>query len=438
MSGVTSTRRPWRLACAVSMAFVLAACGNAWAGIDTASEEAPGVSETEIRVGGVASITSPVGDNFGDMFDGVKAYFEMVNGQGGVHGRMLRLVAEYDDNTQASKNLSSVRALIEEDKVFAVIPVATPIFAGASYLADRNIPTFGWVVNSEWALSDALMGPGTDGDVCLECAETFTYLPFIANLMGVKKVGVISYSAVQSKLCAEGQQAALNKYGFDVGFADTSLTFGFTDVSAQVARIRDSGIELLSTCMDGDGSARVSKALREAGLKSIKQYWPIGYDKDLLEQFPKEMEGVYMQSTTVPFELADYSPGLQTYLDWMDRTSGSVGETSLQGWVLADQLVKGLDAAGEDPTRQKVLDAIYAMTDYDADKIIVPTDWTRFKEENNGYQEGEPIPACLSFIQVKKGEFTPVFVTEDEPWACVDISSGTLPDEPLRPKDFGL
>lgn len=420
------------------MSLVLVACGNAWAGINTASEEAPGVTDSEVLVGGVAAITSPVGDNFGYIFDGVKAYFEKVNSEGGVHGRTLRLIAEYDDNTQASKNLASVRALVEEDRVFAVIPVATPIFAGASYLADRNIPTFGWVINSEWALSEALMGAGTDGDICLDCAETFTYLPFIAKLMGVSKVGVIAYSAAQSKQCAEGQQAALKKYGFDVAFTETSLTFGFTDVSAQIARIRDSGIELLATCMDGDGSARVSKALREAGLKNIKQYWPIGYDPKLLEQFPEEMEGVYMQSTTMPFEFADVSPGLQEYLKWMKKVDGQVGESSLQGWILADQLAMGLEAAGEKPTREKVLDGIYSQTDYDADNIIVKTDWTRFREPDNGYAEGDPIPACLSFIQVKDSEFTPVFVTEEEPWACVDTAKDTLPDAPLRPEDFGL
>jgi branched-chain amino acid transport system substrate-binding protein len=379
-----------------------------------------------------------VGESLGDIFDGVNAYFEMVNSQGGVHGRTIRVVAEYDDNTQASKNLASVRTLVEEDRVFAVLPVATPIFAGAPYLADRNIPTFGWVLNDEWTLGESLIGAGTTGIECLECTETFTYLPFIAQLMGVKKVGVLSYSAAQAKQCAEGQQGALKKYGFDVAFADTSLTFGFADISAQIARMKDSGIELLATCMDGDGSARVSKAMREAGLKDVKQYWPIGYDPKLLEQFPKEMEGVYMQSTTMPFNFVDSSPGLQSYFDWMEKTEGQVGESSLQGWILADEFTKALEAAGEEPTRQKLIDAIYSMTDYDADNILVGTDWTRFREPDNGRIEGDPVPACLSFIQVQDSEFEPVFVTEEEPWACVDISSDTLPDAPLTPEDFGL
>ena len=51
---------------------------------------APGVTDTEIRVGGVASVTNPLGGKYGDAFDGVKAYFDMINAeQGGLYGRKL-------------------------------------------------------------------------------------------------------------------------------------------------------------------------------------------------------------------------------------------------------------------------------------------------------------------------------------------------------------
>lgn len=424
------------IAFCAAFAIVASACGNAWGGTGATSAESAGVLPNEIRVGGVASITSPVGDNFKFIFDGVNAYFEMVNEEGGVHGRTINLVAEYDDGTQASKNLASVRTLVEEDEVFAVIPVASPIFTGGQYLADRRIPTFGLVINTEWSLSEALFGGGNDGDVCLDCAETFTYLPFIAKLMGVSRVGVISYSVVQSKQCSDGQKAALEKFGFEVPFVEQSLTFGFTDLSAQIARIKESGIELIATCMDGEGSARLSKAIREAGL-DIKQYWPIGYDQTLLDQFPEEMEGIYVQTTAVPFELADASPGLQTYLEWMDKTGGQVGETSLTGWLNADLFVKGLEEAGPDPTREKLIDAIYSLEDYDAGEIVLPVDFPELREDDEA-DANEPEPACLGFIQVQDGAFEPVFINEEEPWACVDVSKDTLPDEPLRPEDFGL
>ena len=48
----------------------------------------PGVTPTEIRVGGVATVTGdPTGNTDGSAFDGTAAYFDFINSQGGVCGR---------------------------------------------------------------------------------------------------------------------------------------------------------------------------------------------------------------------------------------------------------------------------------------------------------------------------------------------------------------
>src|SRR5262245_37120016 len=90
------------------VAILLASCGNAQ---DTSSSPTttsasgtsgssssnakfpavnqPGVTADAINVGGIASVTNPVGGKYGDSFNGVQAYFDMVNSQGGVYGRQL-------------------------------------------------------------------------------------------------------------------------------------------------------------------------------------------------------------------------------------------------------------------------------------------------------------------------------------------------------------
>ncbi len=101
----------------VGVAILAAACGNAErsgeqqgsaerpAGTTAPAGEVrevrePGVTATEIRVGGVASITKPINGPYGDSCKGVQAYFDMVNAQGGVHGRRLRLVACRDGRVE--------------------------------------------------------------------------------------------------------------------------------------------------------------------------------------------------------------------------------------------------------------------------------------------------------------------------------------------------
>ena len=63
------------------------------------SGQTDGVSAHEIRVGGLASITGPLGDQYGPVFDGAQTYFDMVNAQGGVFGRKIKLDARLDDAT---------------------------------------------------------------------------------------------------------------------------------------------------------------------------------------------------------------------------------------------------------------------------------------------------------------------------------------------------
>src|SRR5262249_32631942 len=142
----------------------------------------PGVSDTEIKVGGVASITNPLGGNYGDAFDGAQAYFDSVNKQGGVFGRQIKLVARRDDNTQASRNKDQTPALVEQDGVFAVLPVSTISFAGAKYLVDNKIPTFGWNINSEWSLGNNLFGE-KGSNLCFDCPNA--WMPYVMKQIGV-------------------------------------------------------------------------------------------------------------------------------------------------------------------------------------------------------------------------------------------------------------
>ena len=135
---------------------IAAACGNSriratattTAGGGTVAVDQPGVTDTEIRVGGIASVTNPLGTDYGAAFDGVKAYFEMVNSEGGIYGRDLELVTSA--TTSSGTNKAEVQGLLAQDNVFAALPIAALLFPGADVLAEAKIPTFGWNINEEW------------------------------------------------------------------------------------------------------------------------------------------------------------------------------------------------------------------------------------------------------------------------------------------------
>lgn len=86
-----ASSRLLRIAPAVAvLAVALAGCSNAAVKV-SAGGGAPGVSSTEVHVGSIANVTGPLSSDFAPVVNGVQAYFSMINAEGGVAGRKLKL-----------------------------------------------------------------------------------------------------------------------------------------------------------------------------------------------------------------------------------------------------------------------------------------------------------------------------------------------------------
>ena len=133
---------------------------------------APGVTDTEIRVGGVASVTNPLGGKYGDAFDGRRPTSTWSTPPAASTGASS--CSPPSATTSRPTTRSEVQGLLTQDHVFAVLPVATLLFTGAQTLVDQNVPTFGWTINPEWegTAKDARSQPVRPGRLVplLHCA----------------------------------------------------------------------------------------------------------------------------------------------------------------------------------------------------------------------------------------------------------------------------
>jgi ABC-type branched-subunit amino acid transport system substrate-binding protein len=104
------------------------------------AQNAPGVTATEIKIGQTMPYSGPV-TAFGTLGKGEAAYFNMVNDQGGVNGRKIKLIS-LDDGYAPPRTVEQTRKLIEQEEValiFSTIGTATNS-AIAKYLNERKIP----------------------------------------------------------------------------------------------------------------------------------------------------------------------------------------------------------------------------------------------------------------------------------------------------------
>ncbi len=389
---------------------------------DSPAVDQPGVTDSEIRVGGVATVTmNPTGVSYGPAYDGVKAYFAYINKtEGGVFDRKLVLASERDD--QLGKNREEAQALLAQDDVFAALPLATSLFTGAEVYAEDGIPAFGWQINAEWGSENNTPGPenlfGAAGSFnCFTCAQ-LGFATWLPTKLKLEKVGLLAYNVPQSTDCAVGNKNSFEKYDTaEVVFDDQSLAFGNPDFSPQVSQMVSEGVDFVIACIDFNGIINLRKEMLRQGLEAA-MVLPNAYEHETIEENQEFLNGLYVQTLFAPLETTPKPPAVKLFQKWMKKTGGNITENAIVGWINADLFVTGLKAAGPDFTQQKVVDAINAMTDYTANGFVPPVDWTTAHENDQD---------CYSFLKIVDGKFKPVFGKKGKPFLCFGDDLDTVP-----------
>jgi len=407
------------------LAVVALVSAAAWSmGASAAVRRAPsgqtdGVTATEIRVGGVGGYsTNPVGLPYHDINDGVNAYFAMINSQGGVNGRQLKLVKIRDDASQPIKNLLQTRALVEEDHVFAVMPVATINFSGARYLTKKGVPSFGYHISNDWENGLNLFGE-TGSTSCFDCVWPID--AWLAKKLGATRVGVIGYSVQIAQDCVRWKKNTYHHFGIKTPYVNDVLAFGFTESSfaADVQKIKNANLGMLATCMDSNGSLLVKQALNKAGV-NIPVQWGEGYNQEFINKYGNDLAGLHLSLSEQPFEDPMPSQGLQLFRQWMNTTGGNINKISEAGWEDADLFVTGLQKIGTNVTRQRLINAINRFKSWSAHGINSGVDWTTAHHDNSSGL------SCQAYVTVQNGKFVTEFGEPGKPFVCLDAKTKSL------------
>jgi branched-chain amino acid transport system substrate-binding protein len=122
------------LACAVAVT------GIAVTAASGAHRATPGITATEIKIGGTFPLTG-IAAAYKSIPAAAKAYFDYVNDHGGVNGRKINFEI-LDDSYDPSKTVPLTQQLVEKDGVFAVYGSlgTAPVLATWDYLNSHKVP----------------------------------------------------------------------------------------------------------------------------------------------------------------------------------------------------------------------------------------------------------------------------------------------------------
>ncbi|HXZ83307.1 MAG TPA: ABC transporter substrate-binding protein [Acidimicrobiales bacterium] len=397
---------------------VLAACGNAATTVST-SGNTQGVYPNRIVVGGLSSITGPLPADFAPAIAGAQAYFDLVNADGGVNGRKIDFAYRLDDQSDPSLDASQARTLVQQDHVFAVVPVATPSFSGGPFLSQHDVPTFGLNVNPnvDWA------GPSMYGNTGSYTAFTSAQLQaaYLAEQHDVRAAALIAYNISQSRQGCQGVANAFHQYGIRIAFEDLAVPVPAFDLQADVTRMKSLRVDMVTSCLDLTGDILLSHTMQQDGMTGVTQYWFDGYDVSALKTYASAMQGVYFMLQHVPFEVTQLYPRRYPSMDRFEAAlkryapGNPPSEAALAGWTSADLFVTGLRAIGRDVTRTRLVAAINKMTLYTAHGLVSPIDW---RTDHTGVST---IYNCSVFVQVQGNRFVPVYTTPPSVFSCFPV-----------------
>ena len=428
-----ASRGRWRLVVVPAALLLLASCANAPDQATVTKGAAPGVTSTQVSVGALATMSGPISADFAPIVAGVRAYLAWTNAHGGVAGRQVVLTHVADDGGNPSSNAVEARTLVQQDHVFAVVGVATAFFTGARYLAHTGTPTFGYALQDEWAGPRNLFAAYGS---TIDFSTLGPQIAFLGHRLHSRSLALMAYDVPQSAGVCSAARPALARLGLKVGYEDLSVPYG-GDVSSDVLRMRQAGVDLVVSCMDVTGNVQLSRTMQQNGMSGQSQLWLDGYNSSTLAAYAPLMRNTYFVVQHVPFEAASQMPGafpgLSDYLAAMRRYAPrDVGsEVAMEGWLSAATFVAGLRAAGPHPTQASVVSTINRLRSYTGGGLMTPVDW------RVAHTTTKP-PSCESFVRTSTSPsgrpvFKVAFATGSNIWVCFPMSGPVDLDHPVPP-----
>lgn len=358
-------------------------------------ETTRGITDDSIKVGGIVYDVY-----FGDARVGVEARLAEVNEAGGVHGRTIEVVEIVNDENDANTGREITQRLVEQEEVFALLPVMSGLFGGGDYIVENEVPTFGWGVNPAFCENEVAFG--ITGCVTNPSLETGS------NALGTvleehfgdtdRTVAFIGEDNDSGRGGLTLLSASVEDKGFEVVTADASLPAPpdpLGDASPFVADLLSSDggdapdVIYIQATLSG---TTIAAGLQDAGYEGMiitPSYSPLllgqpGYD------------GVYINTQI------DMDPTVEANVEMLEAVAAVAPDQQLNlavaaGYWAADMFVTALEETGEDLSVESFLATLNGGDfTYEVEGVVGPSEWPA--------NHGRSVP-CAALFRVDGQEF---------------------------------
>jgi ABC-type branched-subunit amino acid transport system substrate-binding protein len=383
----------------------------------------PGVTDDEIQYSALGTVTN---NSLGTCvlkcyLDGINAYFDYRNSEGGIYGRKLVVTKEVDD--EFGKNQQKALEIISANDTFGVF-ASSIIPNGWGEFAKVGWPVYGHFTDPGQAAHDNIFGSFNVD--CVTCTRVDT--AHLARAIGAKKIASLALGVSESsKKCGQSIVDSVALYsdemdGAKVAYQNANIAYGLPNgAGPEVTEMKNAGVDMVFGCFDLNTTKTFAQEMQRQGIGDVPIVHRGSYDAKFVAENAQIFEGDIVLATVRPLEAEVNDSDLGLYKKWMDKRGAELSEESLHGWAVADEAFQGLKKVGGPFDRQKVIDATNTIEGFTAGGIVPPIDFGRQHEaptQDDVATHGSK-PYCRVLLQVKAGKFA--FLkpsTKEKPFTC--------------------
>jgi branched-chain amino acid transport system substrate-binding protein len=319
-----------------------------------------GVGDKEIAIGQIIALTGPLADITPDIVNGAQAWFNAVNGKGGVNGRKVRLVT-LDDGYVPANTVKAAHQLIDEDRVFALLNVTgTGNVAAIMPLLDQEkppMPLFGPITGADQlrdpAMSNLFHIRASYGD---EVEKIVQHL----STLGIQRISVVYLDNGLGKSGLAGVQKAMDKRSMKI-YSSASVQQDASDIDKAVTALHDSRPEVIIMITTGKATVDFIKKYN-AQSKGMRFYsLSVMGTQATLRALGADGVGVVVTSV-VPFPWSQSIPAAKEYRAAMQKSGfTNLSFIGFEAFLNAKAMTEGMRRAGRDLTRPRFVAALEGM-----------------------------------------------------------------------------
>jgi len=351
----------------LALALVLALTAPAFAA------DAPGVTATEVKVGGIFPFSGPA-SSIGLVGRGILAYVQSVNDRGGINGRKISYIA-YDDAYSPPKAVEHARKLVESDEVaFMFSQLGTPgNTAVAKYLISKGVPAIA-IVSGSNKFTNVVDFPLTTTSLVSFDTEGKIYAKFLTRTLPNAKYAILYQNDDLGKDYVNAFRTLL-KGEFDKKVVAAAYEINDPTVDSQVVNLKSSGAEALLVAGTPKFAAQAIRKASEIGWKPtiLLNYPSSSVGATLKPAGLDKSTGVIVGTITMdPTDAQwDNNEGMKNFRAFVDKYMPGIdiADTNyLFGYTQAMLLETLIRQCGNDLSRENIIKQARSLRD-----VVLPT-----------------------------------------------------------------